>query len=110
MEQLYTQVSDELTLWQNVLQEKFSVGLTTSSNVQQQVNVAVSDLGARYNRLALTEDRLSSQQVDFTETINDNDNVDMEEAIINYSTAQTTYNASLNAASKCVQNTLLDFL
>lgn len=110
LEQLYSQVNDELTLWQNVLQEKFSVGLTTSSNVQQQINVAVSDHGARYNRLELTEDRLSSQQVDFTEMINDNDNIDMEEAIINYSSAQTTYNASLNAASKCVQNTLLDFL
>lgn len=108
--ELKNQLDNQLTLWQRVLQEKFSVGLTTSSNVQGEINIALADLGSRYNRLELTEDRLSSQQVDFTEMINDNDGVDLEEAIINYSSAETTYNASLNAASKCVTNTLLDFL
>lgn len=108
--ELKNQLDNQLTLWQRVLQEKFSVGLTTTTNVQSQINIAMADLGSRYNRLELTEDRLSSQQVDFTEMINDNDGVDLEEAIINYSSAETTYNASLNAASKCVTNTLLDFL
>lgn len=110
LKELKVQKDNQLTLWNRVLQEKFSVGLTTSSDVQQEINVALADLGARYSRLELTEDRLSSQQVDFTEMLNDNDSVDLEEAIINYASAETTYNASLNAASKCVTNTLLDFL
>ena len=104
------QMDNEYALWQKVLQEKFSTALTTTTNVQSQVNIALADLGSRYKRLELTEQRLSSQQVDFEEMINDNSSVEMEEAIINYSQAQVTYNASLQAASKVVKNTLLDFL
>lgn len=107
---LKSQMDNEYALWQKLLQEKFSVALTTTSDVQSKVNIAVADLGSRYKRLELTEERLSSQQVDFEEMINDNSSVEMEEAIINYSQAQVTYNASLEAASKVVQNTLLDFL
>lgn len=107
---LSSQMDNEYTLWQKVLQEKFANGLTTTTNVQADVNVAVADLGSRYKRLELTEERLSSQQVDFEEMINDNSSIDLETAIINYSQAQVTYNASLQAASKVVKNTLLDFL
>ncbi|HKL80613.1 MAG TPA: flagellin, partial [Mobilitalea sp.] len=70
----------------------------------------VADLGSRYSRLELTENRLSSQKVDFEDLLSANEDVDIVDTIIKYNSAQTIYNASLSAAAKVVQNSLLDFL
>ena len=77
---------------------------------QDRVNVAVADLGSRYVRLELTENRLSSQKVDFEDLLSKNEDVDIVDTVIKYNAAQTIYNASLAAAAKVVQNSLLDFL
>ena len=74
------------------------------------VNVAVSDLGGRYNRLLLTQSRLGDQQVDFEDLLSSNEDVDLVDTIIKYTSAETIYNSSLSAASKLVQSSLLDFL
>lgn len=104
------QLENELALEKSVLQQKFGNGITVTSQVQANVNKAVADLGSRYKRLELTEARLSDQISSYTEMLAKNDTVEMEDAIINYTSAMTTYNASLNAAAKVVQNSLLDFL
>ncbi|MBP1753965.1 MAG: hypothetical protein H6Q59_363 [Firmicutes bacterium] len=104
------QLNTELVLKKDIMQKAFQNGITSSSKEQDRVNVAVADLGSRYVRLNLTEDRLSSQKVDFEELLSNNEDVDITETIIKYSAAETIYNASLSAASKIVQNTLLDFL
>lgn len=110
MEALKEQVTNELTLQKSVLQEKFGNGLTTIKNVQASVTKENADLGSRYQRLELTQARLEDQQTNVSEMITKNDTVDIEDAVINYTSAITAYNASLNAASKVVQNSLLDFL
>lgn len=110
MAALKEQVTNELTLQKSVLQEKFGNGLTTIKNVQASVTKANADLGSRYQRLQLTQARLEDQQTNVSEMITKNDTVDIEDAVINYTSAITAYNASLNAASKIVQNSLLDFL
>ncbi|MBQ9119632.1 MAG: flagellar hook-associated protein FlgL [Lachnospiraceae bacterium] len=101
---------DELTLKSEVMQDTFSKALTEIEQQQDVVNVAVADLGSRYVRLQLTESRLSDEQTDFEELLSSNEDADMVETIINYQAMQTVYNASLNAASKSLQTTLLDFL
>jgi flagellar hook-associated protein 3 FlgL len=107
---LMEQLDTELELKKEAMQEAFSKGITKSSREQDKVNTAVADLGSRYVRLELTENRLSSQKVDFEELLSKNEDVDMVDTVIKYSAAETIYNASLSAASKVVQNTLLDFL
>jgi flagellar hook-associated protein 3 FlgL len=104
------QMDTELVLKKEVMQSAFEKGITNSTREQDRVNVAVADLGSRYVRLNLTEDRLSSQKVDFEELLSTNEDADITETIIKYSSAETIYNASLSAASKIVQTTLLDFL
>ena len=42
--------------------------------------------------------------------LSENEDVDLVDIIIRYSSAETVYNASLSAASKLVQTSLLDFL
>ena len=109
-EKMKQQLDTELELKKEVMQNAFERGITVSSKEQDRVNIAVADLGSRYVRLELTEDRLSSQKVDFEDLLSKNEDADIAETIIKYSAAETIYNASLSAASKVVQSTLLDFL
>jgi flagellar hook-associated protein 3 FlgL len=104
------QLDTELELKKENMQQAFAHGMTMSSAEQSRVNIAVADLGSRYVRLELTEERLSSQKVDFEELLSNNEDADVTETIIKYSSAEAIYNASLSAASKIVQNTLLDYL
>lgn len=108
--ELKTQLENELALQKSVLQEQFGNGITTTTKAQASVNKAVADLGSRYKRLELTESRISDQLTSFTEMLTENDTVDMEDAIVNYTAALVAYNASLNATAKIAQNSLLDFL
>lgn len=107
---LKEQLDTELDLKKEAMQKAFSVGINTSSKEQDKVNNAVADLGSRYVRLELTENRLSSQKVDFEELLSNNEDVDMVDTVIKYNAAETVYNASLSAAAKVVQKSLLDFL
>lgn len=103
-------LNTELVLKTKIMQDKFDKGMKDSKAYEDTVNIAVADLGSRYVRLELTEDRLSSQQVDFTDLMSKNENVNAIETVIKYNSAQTIFNASLSAASRIVQNTLLNFL
>lgn len=108
--QLKEQLNTEQTLKKKVLQNSFASGLTMTQNAEEVVNIALSNHGSRYNRLELTEDRLKDQKTDFSAMLDDNDLVNIEDAIINYKSAETVYNASLSCAATIVKNTLLDFL
>ncbi len=110
LENMKSQMDTELSLKKDLMQKAFSKGIGVSSREQDKVNVAVADLGSRYVRLELTEDRLSSQSTDFEDLMSNNEDADIAETIIKYSSAEAIYNASLSAASKIVQKSLLDFL
>ena len=109
-EALLGQLETELALKKEVMQDGFTQGIKTSESEQTRVNMAVADLGSRYVRLQLTEDRLANQKVDFKDLMNENENVNIVDTIIEMGSAELVYNASLNAASRIVQSTLLDFL
>jgi flagellar hook-associated protein 3 FlgL len=109
-EKMKEQLDTELELKKETMQAAFEKGITSSTQEQDRVNIAVADLGSRYVRLEMTENRLSSQKVDFEDLLSKNEDVDMVDTVIKYSAAETIYNAALAAASKVVQNTLLDFL
>lgn len=109
-EKMLEQLDTELVLKKEVMQKAFANGITSSNEEQDKVNVAVADLGSRLFRLKLTEDRLSSQRVDFKELLSKNEDANIVDTYINFNASQMIYNASLMAASKVVQNSLLDFL
>ena len=109
-EKMLEQLDTEWVLKKEVMQDAFSKEITTSYNEKDRVNTALADLGSRYVRLELTEDRLGSQKGDFEDLMSRNEEVDLEETIIKYGSADVVYKASLYAASRAVQNTLLDFL
>lgn len=88
----------------------FESGVSKMQSHQQTVTLAKADVGNRQTRLDLTKSRLTDQKTNFTTLKSQNEDVDLEEVVVNYTSAELVYNASLTAASKAVQQTLLDFL
>ena len=88
----------------------FESGVGKMQAYQQQTSLAKADVGNRMTRLNLTKSRLTEQKTNFQNLKSQNEDIDLEEVIVVYSSAQLVYNASLTAASKVVQQTLLDFL
>lgn len=110
LEAKYSQLETAKTLATSVMQESFSKAITLTQKFQDQVNVASADLGARYNRLLLTQSRLEDQQVEVEDLKSSNEDVDLVETIIRYKAAESVYRGSLSAISNVVKTTLLDFL
>lgn len=67
-------------------------------------------LGARYNRVEMAEDRLSSQNQIATKGLSDHEDVDIAEAITNLQRQELVHQAALAAGSRIMQPTLMDFL
>jgi flagellar hook-associated protein 3 FlgL len=71
---------------------------------------ALGDVGARASQLETTEQSVDSERLDFVSRISENEDVDLPYAIMNLQTSQIAYQASLGAASKIMQTSLMDFL
>jgi flagellar hook-associated protein 3 FlgL len=71
---------------------------------------ALGDVGARAAQLETSEQAVDSERLDFTSRISENEDVDLPLAIMNLQSAQVAYQASLGAAAKVMQTSLLDFL
>ncbi|MBE5937788.1 MAG: hypothetical protein E7265_07135 [Lachnospiraceae bacterium] len=107
---LKEELETEITLKTTILHEAFGAGLTDVKKYQNEVNTSLSDLGARYKRLQLTESKLEKLQVSYEELLSTNEDVDIGEAYIKYTEADLLYQASLSATSKLLGNSLLDFI
>ena len=69
-----------------------------------------AQVGARSNRLDFLKTRLTDIQVNLTGLLSEVKDVDMAQAITNFSVAQITYQASLKASAQALQPSLLDYL
>lgn len=67
-------------------------------------------VGARYNRLELTRDRLESDKLNFSKLMSENEDVDQAENIMLLKNEENVYRASLSGGAKIIQNSLVDFL
>ena len=103
-------LNKQYDLAKNNMTEAFENGVKQMKSYQQQNSVAKADVGNRESRLTLTKSRVTEQKTNFKSLKSNNEDIDLEEVVIGYSSAELVYNASLSAASKVVQQTLLDFL
>ncbi|WP_214480745.1 flagellar hook-associated protein FlgL [Bacillus sp. SM2101] len=69
-----------------------------------------SELGARYNRVELVEDRLAQQELIATKILSDNEDVDLERVIIDLTVQESVHRAALSVGASIMQPTLMDFL
>lgn len=88
----------------------FSKGISNYQGHQQTLNNELADLGARLIRLELNEERLSAQKLNLETQITNNEGIDAATVAIQLKAASNVYDASLMAASKVIQNSLLNFL
>lgn len=67
-------------------------------------------IGAKQNRVELMEDRLSQQEVFSTRILSDNEDIDLEKAIIELTTQESIHRAALSVGARIIQPSLTDFL
>ena len=67
-------------------------------------------IGARQNRVDLMESRLDSQEVSSTRILSDNEDIDLERAIMDLTIQESVHRAALAVGAKVIQPTLMDFL
>ena len=91
-------------------QGKISNMLGTIDQVHENSLAVRAEIGAKTNRLEMTERRLSSEGLNFTEVLSDNEDVNYAELIMKMKLSENVYNASLSMGTRIIQPTLLDFL
>ncbi|WP_066505916.1 flagellar hook-associated protein FlgL [Abyssisolibacter fermentans] len=69
-----------------------------------------AEIGAKCNRLEMTQSRMDDEELIFTKLMSDNEDIDMAETIMNSKMQESVYNASLAVGTKIIQPTLVDFL
>ena len=92
------------------LQKVFGSQISNFEKYINNVNLAITDVGSRGDQLALAENRMSSQKTTFTELRSNNEDEELSDVTIDYTSAYTAYQASLQAASKIEQMSLLDYM
>ena len=84
--------------------------LTSLDTHASNVTANRADLGARYNRVELIDDRLSQQVVIATKIISDNEDAELEKVIMGLTTQESVHRAALGVGSRIIQPSLMDFL
>ncbi len=79
-------------------------------DVQVKLNIAVADLGAKYNRTQLTYDKLLDSRLDTEDKLSENEGVSLPDVLINLTQSNNLYQASLSATSKILGNSLLSYI
>ena len=92
------------------LQKTFGNYITRFDTHLQKVNTAITNVGSSMSRLALTKNRVENQQTTFEELKSRNEDREISDIIIDYTASYNAYQASLTAASKINQQTLLNYI
>lgn len=110
LNKLKDSLENEKGLRVSVMNSAFGMGLTMVDTTSQILDVAVADLGAKYNRTQLTYNKLLDNKVISEEQLSNNEEMDISDAIINLTQADNLYQASLSATAKILGNSLLNYI
>jgi flagellar hook-associated protein 3 FlgL len=103
-------------LWQttqdlkNLDYEAVSTGLANLDRAIDQVLTLRSEIGSRERRLDQAEARMQESFVHVSAMLEQAQGVDMAKAILELSSAETTYRAALQVGARIIPPTLVDFL
>ena len=100
----------EMDYYDNNLSKLYSSTLGQVDSYLNKINLAITDLGCRSDQLVLTEKRMSDQQETVEELKSNNDNLDLSQIIMDYTSSYTAYQSSLIAAGKLGEQTLLNYI
>lgn len=91
-------------------QAQVQSSLTKISAALDSTNLARAEVGAKLNRVQLLQNQQSAAGTRLASQLSNVKDVDMAQAITNFSMAQSVYQASLKAAAQALQPSLLDYL
>lgn len=69
-----------------------------------------AEVGAKMNRMEMTNNRLLDENINFTKLLANNEDADMAETIMKLKQEESVYNASLSVGARVIQPTLIDFI
>ena len=99
-----------ISAMENGEHEKIGGYLNSIDEIHENIISIKAEIGAKTNRLDMTEKRLSSEKLNFQTNLSQNEDVDYAELIMKNNIAQTVYQASLSISGRIIQPTLMDFL
>ena len=100
----------EKTYAEDKMQKLFAREITLTNEHLRDISLATTNVGSRGRQLTLTEQRMSEQQTTLEDLKSSNEDRDISDIIIDYTTAYTAYTASLTAASKISSTSLLNYI
>ena len=92
------------------MQKLFNTEIGKIDAYYGKMNLAIADLGCKKDSLDLTKTRVGDQQQTVQSLQSLNDDIDLSQIIIDYTAAYTAYQASLTAAGKLGDSTLLNYI
>ena len=92
------------------MQKLFNTELGKIDQYYAKISLAITDLGCKEQSLSLTKVRVGDQRETVQQLQTENDDVDLSQIIIDYTAAYTAYQASLTAAGKLGDSTLLNYI
>lgn len=79
-------------------------------SIIDKISSELSSLGARLNRVELTKDLSSEKSIRYTDLLSKQEDIEIEEVVLKLYAQQNIYQASLIAASRAIQPSLIDYL
>ncbi len=105
------QVFDNLSsALENNKPDEIQNAITKLQNSQEQILSVNAEVGAKMNRLELTEKKLAVQIEGVSELLSYNEDIDMAEISMQIAMAENVYISSLMTGAKVIQPTLVEFL
>ena len=92
------------------LQKTYSQYISNFDDYLEKVNIGITNVGSLQKRLDLTQNRIENQKTTVEQLKSGNEDRDISDIIIDYTASYNAYTASLTAASKVGQQTLLNYL
>ncbi len=92
------------------LQKTYEEYITRFDGYLESTNIAATNVGSMQKRLMMTQTRVENQQTTIEELKSENEDRDISDIIIDYYASYNAYTASLTAASKVGERTLLDYI
>ncbi len=110
LEVMLEAANKEATVADNKLQKLYEGCLGKTQTYITTADLAITDVGARGQRLDLTKNRVSSQYTTVEELKSSNEDMELSDVVVDYTAAYLAYQASLQAAAKVQEQTLLDYI
>ena len=100
----------EYDYYNNNMRKLFDSEIGNIQSYCDKITLALTDLGCKEQSLSLTKVRVGDQRETVQQLQTENDDVDLSQIIIDYTAAYTAYQASLTAAGKLGDSTLLNYI